>query len=141
FDCGRRVLENLMLVGINPARIDHMFFTHMHFDHIADFNYYLITTWLSGRQEPVAIFGPAGTEQMFDGALRGMHSMDHHFVKFIVEHWPPALAERPAAEPPFRVTDTGPGTILETDHFKVSCVETEHLPDPAFRSLGYRVDS
>ena len=38
FDCGRRVLENLMLVGINPMKIDHLFFTHMHFDHISDYD-------------------------------------------------------------------------------------------------------
>ena len=58
FDCGRRVLENLMLVGINPMKIDHMFFTHLHFDHISDYDYYAITNWIAGRQDTVYVYGP-----------------------------------------------------------------------------------
>lgn len=141
FDCGRRVLENLMLVGINPMRIDHLFFTHMHFDHIADYDYYLITNWLAGRQQPVAVFGPVGTVKMSEGALKGMHSMDYSFVKLIVKNWPPAVKERPADEPPFLVSDIEPGVVVETDNFKVSCVYTDHLPLPDVHSLAYRVDS
>ena len=141
FDCGRRVLENLMLVGINPMKIDHLFFTHMHFDHISDYDYFVITNWIAGRQETVYVYGPGGTEQMSEGAIRHMHAMNVDFVGTILKYWPPHMTKRPREEPPFEVHDIGPGTVLETDRFKVSCLETKHLPDPAVKSLGYRVDS
>ena len=141
FDCGRRVLENLMLVGINPMKIDHLFFTHLHFDHISDYNYFAITNWIAGREKTVYVYGPVGTEGMSDGAIRHMHSMDYDFIHVILKNWPPHMTKRPQGEPPFEVRDINPGVALETDHFKVSCLETKHLPDPAMKSLGYRIDS
>ncbi len=141
FDCGRRVLENLMLVGINPMKIDHMFFTHLHFDHISDYDYYAITNWIAGRQEAVHVYGPGGTKEMSAGAINHMHAMNVDFIGTILEHWPPHMAARPRETPPYAVRDIGPGTVLETDSFKVTCAETKHLPDPEVKSLGYRVDS
>lgn len=144
FDCGRMVLENLLLVGISPARIDNMFLTHFHFDHIAEYDYYQMVTWIAGRRKPVGVFGPKGMRQMSDGALKHMHKMDYDVFKYVVEHWPADdMTHRPALEPPLQVNDVGPGVILETDRYTVTCVQTEHLPDPAYRkdSLGYRVDT
>ena len=141
FDCGRRVLENLMLVGINPMKIDHLFFTHLHFDHISDYDYFAIANWIAGRQETVHVYGPVGTEQMSEGAIRHMHAMDFDFVQTILEYWPPHMTKRPREAPPYDVHDIGPGKALETDRFKVSCLETKHLPDASMKSLGYRIDS
>ena len=141
FDCGRRVLENLMLVGINPMNIDHMFFTHLHFDHISDYDYFAITNWIAGREEDVQVYGPVGTEEMSAGAIQYMHAQNVDFIGTILKYWPPHMSKRPRNDPPYRVQDIGSGTALETDRFKVTCVETEHYPDPSMKSLGYRVDS
>ena len=141
FDCGRRVLENLMLVGINPMKIDHLFFTHLHFDHISDYDYYAITNWIAGRQDTVYVYGPVGTGKMSQGAINYMHAMNVDFIGTILEHWPPHQQQRPRATPPYEVRDIEPGVALETDNFRVSCLETKHLPDPRVKSLGYRVDS
>jgi ribonuclease Z len=141
FDCGRRVLENLMLVGVNPMKIDHLFFTHLHFDHIADYDYFVISNWIAGRQAMVNVYGPEGTERMSDGAIQHMHAMDYDFVHEILSYWPPHMSKRPTQEPPFEVQDISPGVVIETDKFKVSCLHTDHLPFPNMSSLGYRIDS
>jgi ribonuclease Z len=141
FDCGRRVLENLMLVGINPMKIDHLFFTHLHFDHIADYDYFVITNWIAGRQAMVNVYGPEGTEAMSEGAIRHMHAMDYDFVHEILSYWPPHMKKRPTQEPPFKPQDISPDVVIETDKFKVSCLYTDHLPFPNMSSLGYRIDS
>jgi ribonuclease Z len=141
FDCGRRVLENLMLVGINPMAIDHLFFTHLHFDHISDYDYFAITNWIAGRQEPVNVYGPAGTQSMSTGAVRRMNEMNYEFVKVILDNWPPHMASRPAPEPPLAVRDIDAGTVLEKNRFKVTSMQTKHLPDPSVKSLGYKVES
>ena len=141
FDCGRRVLENLMLVGINPMKIDHLFFTHLHFDHIADYDYFVISNWIAGRQGPVHVYGPKRTEEMSNGAIRHMHAMDYEFVHEILSYWPPHMKKRPTQEPPFDVKDVSAGVVIETDSFKVTSLETDHLPFPNMHTLGYRVDS
>ena len=126
FDCGRRVLENLMLVGINPMKIDHMFFTHMHFDHIADYDYYAITNWIAGRQEIVHVYGPAGTERMSEGAIQYMHAMNVDFIGTILKHWPPHMARRPRSTPPTKCH------ICDRDALELTAsrfpVRTKHLP-------------
>lgn len=141
FDCGRRVLENLMLVGISPMGIDHLFFTHLHFDHISDYDYFAITDWIAGRQELVNVYGPPGTMDMSSGAIKRMHEVNYEFIQVILDNWPPHLARRPRREPPFRVRDIGPGTVLETDRVKVTTMETRHFPNPATKSFGYRIES
>ena len=51
------------------------------------------------------------------------------------------MASRPTPEPPLAVRDIEAGTVLETNRFKVTSMETKHLPDPSVKSLGYRVES
>ena len=140
FDFGRGVMENLLRADINPLDIDYVFFTHHHFDHIATYDYFVISAWIGARQEPVQVFGPEGTTAMHEGALQ-MHESDDEFVRFIVANWPPSITTRPASEPPVVARDTRPGVVVENDLFKVTAVSTPHYPEPNKMSLGYRVDS
>lgn len=140
FDFGRGVMENLMLVGVNPMKLDHVFFTHLHFDHINDYDYYAITTWLAGRQKPVRVYGPAGTREMSDGAIRHMNKANYRFITH-GQRWSPEMKDRPSAEPPFIVSDIRPGIAVETDRFKVTSAEMIHIKDEETTSLGYRFDS
>ena len=43
--------------GHEIERVDLLLVTHGHFDHIADFAYYMISTWMMGREEPPTIYG------------------------------------------------------------------------------------
>ena len=38
FDCGERATVNLVRAGINPMNVDHVFLTHLHWDHMVDIN-------------------------------------------------------------------------------------------------------
>lgn len=140
FDFGRAVMDNMMVSGINPVDVDYVFFTHHHFDHVATYDYFVMSLWIAARQKNVHVFGPPGTEQLHRGATYEMHKSDYEFVKFITEKWPPRLKVKPAAEPPFVVKDVQPGVIIENDKFKVTAVSTPHYPNGKL-SLGYRVDS
>jgi len=140
FDFGRRVMDNLMLAGINPVDIDYVFFTHHHFDHIATYDYYMIANWIAGRQERVLVLGPEGTEQMTRDALE-MHDSDRAFVEFIVDNWPESVATRPSRQPPYEARDVDPGIVLQTEIFKVTAASTPHYPANMRRSLAYRVDT
>lgn len=141
FDCGRKAMDNQMRAGIDPVDVDFIFFTHLHFDHIATYDYYLISSWIAGRQKPFKVFGPPGTRSMNEGAL-AMHGLDVRFVKAIVDSWPESMPRRPASRPPVEVTEIGAGEVLKTKQFRVTAVETAHFPKQwGWKSLGYRVDS
>ena len=141
FDCGRRTMDNLMRAGINPMDVDYLFFTHLHFDHIATYDYFVVSSWISGRRTPFKVYGPQGTTKMSNGAIYNMHEMDVRYVKALVSNWPEASIEPPVSEAPVEVLDCEPGVIVETDLFKVTATATPHIAYPDMKSLGYRVDS
>ncbi len=138
FDCGRRAMDNLAAAGINPVDVDYVFFTHLHFDHIATYGYFVVSSWIAGRRGAFKVFGPPGTKAMSDGALYGMHQMDVEFVKKRVRDPVPMQAE---PEPPVEVSHVSAGAVVETDKFKVTAALTPHLTSMGKESYAYRIDS
>lgn len=141
FDCGRMVMENLVRGGINPLDVDELVFTHLHFDHIASFGYFIISNWVASRQEPLRVIGPAGTARMAKAMVFEGHYADVGFVEGLVRTWPPEVPGRPMATAPYSVRDVEPGVILKTDLFEISAVPVPHFQRFGLLSLGYRVDS
>jgi ribonuclease Z len=142
FDCGERATVNLVKSGINPLDVDHVFFTHLHWDHIADFNYLLMTTWNCGKCTTMNVYGPVGTSHMTQSILEA-HSVDVEFVKRFLNSLPEHITDRPVPEPPVQVHEISEGTVLETDKYRVTAREVAHLNllDFEHSSYGYRVDS
>lgn len=138
FDFGRQVMENQMLMGINPLRIDEIYFTHLHFDHINDYDYYATAAWLSGLQKDVAVYGPPGTQFMSDSAIKGMNKVMYDHIR--------AMRNRPVrplnvrAEPPFLIKEVTGGVVAENDSYKVTCARVPHTGGDVV-SLGYRIES
>ena len=69
-DCGERATVNLTKADINPIEVDHLFITHLHWDHFADYNYFLMTTWNCGKENTLHVYGPPGTREMHDSMLQ-----------------------------------------------------------------------
>lgn len=142
FDCGERTTVNLVRAGINPIDINHLFFTHLHWDHIVDYNYLLMTTWNCGKTSTLNVYGPAGTQEMSDAFLTA-HAVDVEFVKRFVDQLPSHITARPAPTPNVRVRRVQPGVVLETDSFRVTAGVVQHLNLLGFddSTYAYRVDS
>jgi ribonuclease Z len=45
FDCGPAATYKLVRMGLMPTEIDHLFFTHHHYDHNADYACFLLCRW------------------------------------------------------------------------------------------------
>jgi ribonuclease Z len=142
FDCGERATVNLVRAGFSPLDVRHLFFTHLHWDHIADFNYLLMTVWNCGKRDPLNVWGPRGTREMTEAFLRA-HQVDVEFVRTFVEQLPPHITDRPPAEPALAMHDVHAGTLLETDRYRVSAVQVQHLSLLGYADAdwAYRVDS
>lgn len=138
FDFGRQVMENLMLMGVSPMQIDDVYFTHLHFDHINDYDYYATATWLSGLQKDVHVYGPPGTKFMSDSAITGMHKVMYDHIRAMRNRPVRPLNVRP--EPPFLIEEISSGVVVENDSYKVTCARVPHTGGDVI-SLGYRIES
>lgn len=60
FDIGSGSLANLFSLRPDFSKIDKVFFSHLHVDHVGDFMGLHVASWLSGRYTPLYVFGPSG---------------------------------------------------------------------------------
>ena len=61
FDMGSGSLGNLFSLRPDFSKLDKMFASHLHIDHVGDFMGLHIAGWLSGRYTPIHIYGPTGS--------------------------------------------------------------------------------
>jgi ribonuclease Z len=61
FDVGSGMLANLFSLRPDFSKIDKVFASHLHVDHVGDFMAFHIGSWLSGRYTPLHIYGPSGS--------------------------------------------------------------------------------
>jgi ribonuclease Z len=70
FDCGRGVLMRLAAAGLLPPMLGHVLLTHLHSDHVTDFNDVVTMRWaMSPTPNPLAVVGPPGTAAFVDRTL------------------------------------------------------------------------
>ncbi|MEM8935849.1 MAG: MBL fold metallo-hydrolase [Pseudomonadota bacterium] len=65
FDCGRGCTTRL--AQLDPsliAKVDHLFVTHFHSDHLMGIDDLLLNGWTQGRKAPLKTWGPVGTNDM-----------------------------------------------------------------------------
>jgi ribonuclease Z len=77
FDVGSGSLANLFSLRPDFSKLDKIFASHLHVDHVGDFMGLHIGGWLSGRYTPIHIYGPSGsspelgTKAFVDGMQKG----------------------------------------------------------------------
>jgi ribonuclease Z len=60
FDIGMGAMGNLFSLRPDFSKIDKVFASHLHVDHVGDFMGLHIGSWLSGRYTPIHFYGPSG---------------------------------------------------------------------------------
>lgn len=128
FDCGRGA--TMRLAQLNVERIDGLFLTHLHSDHIVDIPDLWLTGWVMGRKTPLQIWGPAGTREMMEH-LKEAYAFDIHMRRDVDQNLPPSGIA-------FEVKEVSEGVVYESGKVKVTAFVVDHGPvKPAF---GYRID-
>ena len=61
FDIGLGSMGNLFSLRPDFSKLDKVFASHLHIDHVGDFMGLHIGGWLSGRYTPIHIYGPTGS--------------------------------------------------------------------------------
>ena len=146
FDCGPATTYKLRRVGIAPVDISHLFFTHHHYDHNADYPCFLLCRWDHEREDVprLKVYGPPPTD-LITQRLIGPEGAFVDDWRVRVEH--PASQEVYAArggqvprpEPKFDVQEISPGSQIATGSCRITVGRAIHL-QPMMECLTYRVD-
>lgn len=75
FDIGSGAMANLFSLRPDFSRLDKVFASHLHIDHVGDFMGLHIGGWLSGRYTPIHFYGPTGSKPEFGSKafIESMH--------------------------------------------------------------------
>jgi ribonuclease BN (tRNA processing enzyme) len=63
-DCGSGVARQLALADVPLAKLRHVFLTHHHSDHNADYGNLIFLSWAAGLKTPVDTYGPPPIDKM-----------------------------------------------------------------------------
>ena len=82
FDCSAVATQQMVRGHREPTKVGVVFLSHLHYDHIADFAYFIIATWMCDRDTVPTVIGPDLLEEVvvdirknYDGPLRLAHDL------------------------------------------------------------------
>jgi len=140
-DAGEGGARNISLMGIPNGRIEGVFLTHFHSDHIDGLGPMLLLRWTgNGATSPLPIYGPPGVARVVAGfdagyALDSGYRTAHHGPVIAPPSGAGGIA-RPFAIPPRGSNDRV--VVYDRDGLRVTAFRVDHGPiDPA---VGYRFD-
>ena len=130
-DCGNGVARQLTLAGVPPETVRHVFLTHHHSDHNADYGNLMLLAWGAGLNTPVDAWGPPPLTRM-RALFLDLNAFD---IRTRIED-----EGRVPLAPLMRAHEiTKGGVILDAGGMKVTAGLVDHPPVvPAF---AYRFDT
>ncbi len=130
-DCGNGVTGQLVRAGIQLSALRHIFITHHHSDHNADYGTLLLLAWASGLKSRVDTWGPPPLDRITSLFFQ-MSAYDID-IRIADEGRMPLL---PLVHPHER---SEAGCVLKENDVTVTCALVDHHPiAPAF---AYRFDT
>jgi ribonuclease BN (tRNA processing enzyme) len=130
-DCGDGVARQLARAGVPLTTLRHVFLTHQHSDHNADYGNLIWLAWASGLNTRVDTWGPPPLDQM----TKLFFQMNAYDIETRI-----ANEGRVPLVPLVHVHELrAGGEVMRDDNVRVTAVTVDHLPVvPAF---GYRFDA
>jgi ribonuclease Z len=134
-DCGPGIVRRAMAAammgvpGLTPPQLTRLFITHLHSDHTAGLADLILTPWVVGRQVPIEIHGPPGTQSMVNHILAAyaediairVHGLERSSLRAVT----PVVHEFKSA-----------GIIHRDDHLSVRAFRVRHGTWP--HAFGFR---
>lgn len=116
FDCGEGTQLQILKSTIRPRKIEKIFITHLHGDHIFGLPGLLSSRSFQGGAEPLDIYGPVGIELFVRTTLKVSKTKLAYKLNIIE-------------------IDEG-GEVFKDKQFNVSCLPLDH----GIQSFGYRIE-
>ena len=147
-DCGPASTYKMYRMGVSPTEIDHLFFTHLHSDHISDYPCFLMTRFDQsiGTEPDLQVYGPPPikdvTERLwsedrgvfwYDVVARTNHPMSVHAY-----HTRGGTGDRPS--PVVHVHEYGEGKVASGKNWECYAREVRHA-QPYLECFGFRFET
>lgn len=115
FDCGEGTQLQFMRSDLKPGKLDKIFITHLHGDHIFGLPGLLTSRSMAGLTTPMTVYGPKGLKAFIDTAL----SLSGSYTDY-----------------PLEVIEIVAGEVLDDGEFRVTAWPMNHTID----CFGYRIE-
>ncbi|WP_324722767.1 ribonuclease Z [Lelliottia sp. JS-SCA-14] len=115
FDCGEGTQHQLLRTTYHPGKLDKIFITHLHGDHLFGLPGLLCSRSMAGNANPLTIYGPAGIKEFVETTLRLSGSWTDY---------------------PLEVVEITEGVVFEDPRYRVTAQPLNHPVE----CYGYRVD-
>jgi ribonuclease Z len=137
-DTGSGSVRNIGKMGFQHGRINAIFLTHFHSDHIDGLGELMLQRWGSAANTvPVPVYGPPGVETVVNGFMQAYTQDQGYRVTHHGEATVPASGFGGAALP-FTPGPDGRVVLLKETDLLVTAFTVDH--GPVHPSVGYRFD-
>ncbi|MFN2745447.1 MULTISPECIES: ribonuclease Z [Bacillus] len=114
FDCGEATQHQILHTSIKPRKIEKIFITHLHGDHVYGLPGLISSRSFQGGESRLTVYGPKGIKTFLETALE----VTGTYVTY-----------------PLVIEEIEEGTIFEDDQFTVTAKRVSH----GIAAFGYRV--
>jgi len=137
FDVGSGSARNIGKMGFDHGRIEAIFLSHFHSDHIDGLGELLLQRWVAGANpSPVLVFGPTGVDVVLAGLMQAYAADRDYRVAHHGEATVPPDGFGGIAQP-FDPGPTGRMVVLKDADLEIVAFTVDHAPvEPA---VGYRI--
>lgn len=115
FDCGEATQHQILHTTIRPRKIEKIFITHLHGDHIFGLPGLLSSRSFLGGETTLTLYGPNGLKEWIQFSLKISNTHITYPIEFV---------------------EVQEGVIFEDEQFKVTAMELEHV----IQCFGYRIE-
>ena len=130
-DCGDGVARQLAMAGVPLTTLRHIFLTHQHSDHNADYGNLIWLAWASGLSTRVDAWGPPPLEQM----TKLFFQMNAYDIDTRIKN-----EGRVPLAPLVHVHELRVGgEVMRDENVRVTATLVDH--PPVVPSFGYRIDA
>ena len=135
FDTGNGSAQNLHNWNMPWNRLEGIFYTHLHSDHISDIADFHQGTWINGqRSSKQKVFGPEGVQLLTDG-IELAYTKDYFFRN---EHHGDVIAPLNIVGFDTHTVNLNNPVLIDNEDLKITAYSVSH--DPVDPALGYRID-
>ena len=112
FDCGEGTQKQFIEANVSPMKVNKIFITHFHGDHILGLGGLIQSMGLRQREEDLDIYGPRGLKRVMDAITHtGYFKIDFNL----------------------NIHEIDEGVVLETENYRIETTRTKHsVPNNAY---------
>ena len=137
FDVGAGVVQKTENLGLPLTRLNGIFLTHYHSDHMMDLPNIISRSWVMGRTNDLHIYGPDSLTSLVNAAnaflrIENQHRVDHHGPEIM------DITKAKAIPHEYHVAQNSSTVMFQEDGITITAFDVSHEPiEPA---VGYLIE-